>query len=472
MSRWDPVLTLRDGIELRDDESGGLTLTTEWGSLGLGSVSPGIRAGLLMLGNGGATSDRIADVALDVEPSLQLAHLYFRLDTLAGRGFISASASAAGTTLMRAVPMHGGARLAAVEVDAADTVRLSRFAYSRRRDDAFVLESPLSAYRVELAAREAVEVVAAIAQPCAPADTGVELDVARACIALLRATGMAWTSDEHGRIAEDASDALAQTEFHDLLYHRRSRRGWTDEPIGATFLHLGALPPAPALRPRHPGPEVRLPAADLERLAADDVPLTRVLESRRSIRAYGERPIDLAALGEFLYRVARVRTVMPADADAGVPYETTSRPYPSGGATYDLEIYLTVRECEGLAPGIYHYVPDDHVLTLVSDHRPHVDALLHEAWIACAQQAVPQVLVTLATRFARLNWKYSGMAYSATLKNVGVLYQTMYLVATAMRLAPCALGNGNSVLFAEATGIDPAEESSVGEFMLGSLPPG
>jgi SagB-type dehydrogenase family enzyme len=64
------------------------------------------------------------------------------------------------------------------------------------------------------------------------------------------------------------------------------------------------------------------------------------------------------------------------------------------------------------------------------------------------------------------------MAYAATLKNVGVLYQTMYLVATAMGLAPCALGNGDSMLFAEATGIDPAVESSVGEFMLGSRPPG
>ena len=82
------------------------------------------------------------------------------------------------------------------------------------------------------------------------------------------------------------------------------------------------------------------------------------------------------------------------------------------------------------------------------------------------------MLITLASRFQRLSWKYAAIAYAATLKNVGVLYQTMYLVATAMGLAPCALGAGNADLFAAAAGTDYYAESSVGEFMLGSAPPG
>jgi SagB-type dehydrogenase family enzyme len=62
------------------------------------------------------------------------------------------------------------------------------------------------------------------------------------------------------------------------------------------------------------------------------------------------------------------------------------------------------------------------------------------------------------------------MAYATTLKNGGVLSQTMYLVATAMGFAPCALGGGNSDVFAEAAGTDYYAESSVGEFVLGSAP--
>ena len=84
----------------------------------------------------------------------------------------------------------------------------------------------------------------------------------------------------------------------------------------------------------------------------------------------------------------------------------------------------------------------------------------------------PPVLITLASRFQRLSWKYAAMAYATTLKNVGVLYQTMYLVATAMGLAPCALGGGNADRFAAAAGTEYYAESSVGEFLLGSRPPG
>ena len=81
-----------------------------------------------------------------------------------------------------------------------------------------------------------------------------------------------------------------------------------------------------------------------------------------------------------------------------------------------------------------------------------------------------QVLVILASRFQRMSWKYNSSSYHATLKNVGALYQTMYLVATAMGLAPCGLGGGDSELFCQATGLQFHEETSVGEFMLGSLP--
>jgi SagB-type dehydrogenase family enzyme len=67
-------------------------------------------------------------------------------------------------------------------------------------------------------------------------------------------------------------------------------------------------------------------------------------------------------------------------------------------------------------------------------------------------------------------WKYQSMAYALTLKHVGVLYQVMYCVATAMGLAACALGGGDSDAFAEATGLDYLAETSVGEFILGSRP--
>ena len=60
------------------------------------------------------------------------------------------------------------------------------------------------------------------------------------------------------------------------------------------------------------------------------------------------------------------------------------------------------------------------------------------------------------------------MGYALILKDVGVLYQTMYLVAEAMGLGACALGGGEADLFAAAAGVDDYAESSVGEFLIGS----
>ena len=44
----------------------------------------------------------------------------------------------------------------------------------------------------------------------------------------------------------------------------------------------------------------------------------------------------------------------------------------------------------------------------------------------------------------------------------------MYLAATAMGLGPCAVGVGDADVFARAIGSNYYEETSVGEFLLGS----
>ena len=64
-------------------------------------------------------------------------------------------------------------------------------------------------------------------------------------------------------------------------------------------------------------------------------------------------------------------------------------------------------------------------------------------------------------------WKYSAIAYSLILKDVGVLLQTLYLTATDMGLGGCAIGTGNIELFARMTGQDFHHEGPVGQFALG-----
>jgi SagB-type dehydrogenase family enzyme len=234
------------------------------------------------------------------------------------------------------------------------------------------------------------------------------------------------------------------------------------------------MPLPPACKPVPAGDAVDLHRPDDAQLLRPGPTLDWALENRRSIREYAGEPITAQQLGEFLYRVARVRGVKEFEVEtpAGpTRIEFTSRPYPAGGALYELEFYVAVNTCAGLAAGLYHYDPLHHRLVRVAGRSDEFEQILWDAGLASGTDPERvQLLVILAARFPRIAWKYASLAYSLILKHVGVVYQTMYLTAAAMNLAPCALGTGNSDLFARAAGLDVHAESSVGEFLLGSNP--
>ena len=208
---------------------------------------------------------------------------------------------------------------------------------------------------------------------------------------------------------------------------------------------------------------VALPRPDLDASAKNDKPFGVVMEDRRSIRDMSDQPLTIAQLGEFLYRTGRVKKLWHSDKG-----DITQRPYPGGGALYELEIYPVVDRCADLDSAVYHYDPLNHALERIAERDARMEGLLTTAWHTADRRSRPQIVFTITARFARLQWKYQSMVYAAVLKHVGVLYQTFYLTATAMGLAPCALGGGDSDLFGEIAGLEYASESAVGEFILGS----
>lgn len=455
--RW----SLRPEVRLEAQDEG-LRITHRFGGQLLAPLNPALTAALLRLGGGPVSLDEIVDALLDSAPDADLARFHWLLGQL--QGHCLRSLWAGDRQLAVAVPLVPRARLQIPGAALPGPVRLSRFTYLRRIDDRLAAESPLSLYRVEATSPEAAVVLAGLGGGLAGV---LEGELADALAGLLIGTGLAEAAG-----SEDGDEVLRQWSFHDLLFHSRSRMGRHDDEFGATFPFVGQIEPQPAVRSLPSGALVPLPRPDLDDLLSRDAPLTAVIEARRSVRSHDERPLTLEELGELLYRSARVRATMGPDAENGMPYPASDRPYPCGGAGYDLELYLTVRRCDGLEPGIYFYDPLGHQLSLVTGEQAPRERLLHHAYIACAGATAPDILITLTARFARLGWKYRGMAYAATLKHVGVLYQTFYLIATAMGLAPCGLGSGDADLAASAFGLDWRRESSVGEFMLGRRPAG
>jgi SagB-type dehydrogenase family enzyme len=343
-------------------------------------------------------------------------------------------------------------------------VALSRLSFMRRRGDCAVLESGGSPYRLELGGPTGLELAAALTRPVTvgqlAAGAGLAEPVAAAFVAFLAAAGMTDADD----------DQHDQWNFHELLFHSRSRLGRHDEPFGATLPFLGRRPPSPPVKEPPAGRTVELSRPQLDELIDSDPPLALALEGRRSVCDYGDEPMTVDQLGEFLYRVGRVRAVFGPDELQGMPYEAVDRPYPTGGGTGELEIYVTAHRVAGLDRAAYYYDAARHRLIEVCADSQLLDGLLTGAVEATRGGPAPDALLTFTSRFERLTWKYDGMAYATTLKHVGVAYQTCYLVATAMRLAPCGLGSGDAQLSVRAFGLDWQVESSVGEFMLGSLP--
>ena len=275
---------------------------------------------------------------------------------------------------------------------------------------------------------------------------------------------------ETGTPDDARRDALAQWEFHDLLFHAHSRDGWRRVPAGAAFPYIGEIDPLPAARPPWPGKPIPLARAPAGRES-----FAAVLERRRSERYYDEaHPLSRDDLGALLDRSARIRAsaVVEFEDIAGrtAPFEITRRPYPNGGASYELEIYPVVDRCAGLDAGLYHYDAAGHALVRISGRTPDVELIFADARAATGDQAEPQVVLAVAARFARVTWKYRSLAYATILRNTGVLYQTLYLAATELGLSPCGLGSGDAALFARATGLDPTVEGSVGDMILGGRP--
>ena len=324
-----------------------------------------------------------------------------------------------------------------------------RFACIRRDEDAWVVESPLCGARLSMADLSALEapVVRRALAAAGFLETGFEEDDAR-------------------------RRALAQWEFHDLLFHVHSRGGWHRDPVGGLFPFIGEIDPLPARREPWPGDPVELPRAPED---PGRESFASVLERRRSERYYDEdHPVTLKDLGYLLDRAARIRSsrVVSVGNTRTVALELTQRPYPNGGASYELEIYPVVDRCAGLEPGVYHYDAGRHALVQITDRTSDAECLIANASAATGHQAAPQIVLVLAARFARVMWKYKSMAYGTILRNVGALYQTLYLAATDLDLSPCGIGNGDSALFARITGLDPVIEGSVGEFILGGKPRG
>lgn len=407
------------------------------------------------------------------------ATLFVTLERLHHLIVRSLSAGNGEQPLVSVIPVSPRARFRVKRIDPDRAVRLSVFATLGSDGTALSLESPLSLHRAVLHGPQAAWLAASLGRPRTPRELTTLLNLPRELVldtmAYLIAAGMVVQSAPDApsgspRFAEDSDPVLRGWTRADLAFHVSSTLGRHDHDFGATYPlgaegRLAVLPDPPS----H-GPKVPLYRPQLQDLLSTDPSFTAVLEARHSVRAFGEAPLHLDEIGELLYRSLRIRSLIGPEGTGPEQATTMDRPYPAGGAIHELDFFVVIDRCEGLARGVYAYDAADHSLVPVKTEAADVDLLLEQARTGANMSGAPPALVMITARFQRLFWKYAGLGYALVLKHVGVVQQTLYLVATAMGLAACAIGTGEIEDSARVLGLDWVAQSYVGGFTLGHAP--
>lgn len=234
----------------------------------------------------------------------------------------------------------------------------------------------------------------------------------------------------------------------------------TYEPLAWTFHRgtarwlfnaAGGVSPHQLPGREHPGsPWTPLPSG-----IQDEASLSSAIAGRLSCRAFAPDAISLETLASVLRAAYGIER-----RSGGDQFALLDRPAPSAGGMYPLEVSLLVRAVDGLAPGVYHYVPAADGLECLRDGElpPTFVTYLFmgQHWVAAAA-----AVVVLSVVPARSLTKYGDRGYRYLLLEAGHVMQNVNLMGTALGLGSVNLGGFYDDELAGLLRIDPEVEFPV-----------
>ncbi|OXM59394.1 SagB family peptide dehydrogenase [Amycolatopsis vastitatis] len=458
---------------LEVDDEGSLVAITWWGEYEFRGTAAGVPESLARLALGPVSMANLVAADGAGEQAWRRSLLAV-LARLSGSVVHSVALNDGRGPVLSAIPVTQSPAFRAGPLPAGRRVRLSRFTALRADGGVLLAETPGAPYKVALFRPPAILLASSLAAPTTverlAAATGVAAPVVADVVEFLVAAGVVLLADAQDRFTEYGGPDTAPWSHEDLMFHARSRtwqmpssREVDDGPPG---------PEPPMVKPGSGGPAFPLYRPEPAALAGRDPTLSALLETDHACPVVSDRGLSARQIGEFLFRAARVRSIGPAGLPGGRSHDATQRPYFSVACLYELEIYVGVNRCAGLARGIYHYDPLWHTLTLVNDDTAVLDGLLDMAMVAAGGHRRPPALLTMTARMSRVAWALGGAAYATTLLHLGALQQVFYLVAKAMGLAAHAVPADSGDRVDRALKLAWPAEVSVGECVLDFPPDG
>ncbi len=191
--------------------------------------------------------------------------------------------------------------------------------------------------------------------------------------------------------------------------------------------------------------EIALPSPSYK----GSVSVEEALKARRTHRSFQSRPLTLKQFSQILWGAYGV---------TAQKYGSFLKTAPSAGALYPLDIYGVVGQkgVEILAPGVYHFRPENHAIELVKqgDLRAEVARqALQQMWMAKA----PLMLV-ITGEYNRSSIKYGLRGATYTHIEAGHVGQNVFLQAEAIGLRAGIVGAFNNQQIIRAMGLSTSHD--------------
>ncbi len=193
---------------------------------------------------------------------------------------------------------------------------------------------------------------------------------------------------------------------------------------------------------------IELPAAIRLRGSLEDA-----VRRRRSRTPQPSRPLQLVELGTLL-----------ASAYARMTPRSLSRPVPSAGALYPLEVYVAALSVNGLTRGAYHFHPFRHRLARLG---PLAWSDLQAALVDAAVLDHAAAVLIITATFWRSRFKYGQRGYRFALLEAGHVGQSLVLAAAELDLQALPLGGFYDRRLDAIVGADGLDEATVHAVVLG-----
>ncbi|GAB4337868.1 MAG: hypothetical protein Kow0037_21330 [Calditrichia bacterium] len=234
-------------------------------------------------------------------------------------------------------------------------------------------------------------------------------------------------------------------------YHENS--GYSFEKVKTLYREFANEPAPPSVK-EFPG-RPKIPLTISEALRTDNLENSLTIASRfQTFRKISDEPIEAQKLVDLLYLTNGV--TLEKDL---TNRKLFFRAAPSASALYPTDIYLLVKNVNGLEPGLYYFNPEAKQLVSINS-SVDLGKFRNSTFNLALLNDAPALLV-LAGNLPRVAWKFESRAYRYCLQDAGYVLQNLLVGAASLGLACNYTGDFADDQLNELLGLDGNDEFSL-----------